>query len=521
MRPLLLLLALAALLAPAHFASIATPEKKLGDPIKDVLDTEAQKAPEEPIDQANTIKDIDNQLLKKAEPIPVKVVVEDVAPVVKDSEDTVKRVEIDLKHPGEPQRQEHETQNPEHFEHEPAPVATIKQMIQDTQEAFNQRFKAVSECIGEWLLDNKPEISLKDSIQDLQETFMENIEKVNATIQSYWDQTKEDSEKKVEITKMQSGLKVLEEKFETGVKDLNNGVRNLAVLKETRDDASSTTAKPPGIQFPGFVTNFWTSVTNGFSNVTNQFQNIIGQGNNSSTGAVGVQSDETSASTSKPTVFQAIQNQIQGIFQGRPQGTQSDEQPGGQTGPFAQVIQNVPLLQNFVNFIQPKPQEPSKQPAQSTNSAGSNVVPADPAKPSDQQQKKPEEASGAAPAPAPAAAATAQGPIQQIIQRNPIVQGIAGAVQKIQHTINNPEKPREGTTEEKGDVKAGFFPYYGYGHRPHRPSDVAAWQAFVTGLIGSIGATINGTATTISTAVNSAINTIGSNIETIISSTTG
>ncbi|XP_061717851.1 uncharacterized protein LOC133525569 isoform X1 [Cydia pomonella] len=514
MRPLVLVLALAALLAPARSASIATPEKKLGDPIKDVLDTEAQKAPEEPIDQANTIKDIDNQLLKKAEPIPVKVVVEDVAPVVKDSEDTVKRVEIDLKHPGEPQRQEHETQNPEHYEDDSAPVATIKQMIKDSQEAFNQRFKDVSECIGEWLLDNKPEISLKDSIKDLQETFMENIEKVNSTIQSYWNQDKADSEKKVEIKKVQTGLKVLEEKFETGVQDLNNGVRNLAVLKETRDDASTTTAKPPGIQFPGFVTNFWTSVTNGFSNVTNQFQNIIGQGSNA-TGASGLQSDETSASTSKPTVFQAIQNQIQGIFQGRPQGAQSDEQPAGQTGPFAQVIQNVPLLQNFVNFIQPKPQsnEPSKptQPAQSTNIEGSNVVPAEPAKPADQQQKKPDEA------PAPAS----QGPIQQIIQRNPIAQSIAGAVQKIQHTINNPEKPREGTTEEEGDVKAGFFPYYGYGHRPHRPSDVAAWQAFVTGLIGSIGATINGTATTISTAVNSAINTLGTNIETIISSATG
>ncbi|XP_063624897.1 uncharacterized protein LOC134796678 isoform X1 [Cydia splendana] len=519
MRPLVLVLALAALLAPAHLASIATSEKKLGDPIKDVLDTEAQKAPEEPIDQANTIKDIDNQLLKKADPIPVKVVVEDVAPVVKDSEDIVKRVEIDLKHPGEPQRQEHETQNPEHYEDDSAPVATIKQMIKDSQEAFNQRFKDVSECIGEWLLDNKPDISLKDSIKDLQDTFMENIEKVNSTIQSYWNQDKADSEKKVEIEKVQSGLKVLEEKFETGVQDLNNGVRNLAVLKQTRDDASTTTVKPsgiPGIQFPGFVTGFWSSVTNGFSNVTNQIQNIIGQASNNSSGASGVQSDETSASTSKPTVFQAIQNQIQGIFQGRPQGAQSDEQPAGQTGPFAQVIQNVPLLQNFVNFIQPKPQtnEPGK-PAQTTNSEGSNVVPADPANPADQQQKKPDEAPAAAPAPA------SQGPIQQIIQRNPIVQGIAGAVQKIQHTINNPEKPREGTTEEKGDVKAGFFPYYGHGHKPHRPSDVAAWQAFVTGLIGSIGATINGTATTISTAVNSAINTIGSNIETIISSTTG
>ncbi|XP_063364982.1 uncharacterized protein LOC134653537 [Cydia amplana] len=518
MRPLVLVLALAALLAPAHSASIATAEKKLGDPIKDVLDTEAQKAPEEPIDQANTIKDIDNELLKKAEPIPVKVVVEDVAPVVKDSEDTVKRVEIDLKHPGEPQRQEHETQNPEHFEDDSAPVATIKQMIKDSQDAFNQRFKDVSECIGEWLLDNKPEISLKDSIKDLQETFMENIEKVNSTIQSYWNQDKADSEKKGEIEKVKSGLKVLEEKFESGVQDLNNGVRNLAVLKQTRDDASTTTAKPSGIQFPGFVTGFWSSVTNGFSNVTNQIQNIIGQGNNNATGASGVQSDETSAATSKPTVFQAIQNQIQGIFQGRPQGAQSDEQPAGQTGPFAQVIQNVPLLQNFVNFIQPKPQsnEPGK-PAQSTNSEGSNVVPAEPAKPTDQQQKKPDETPAPAPAPAPAS----QGPIQQIIQRNPIVQGIAGAVQRIQHTINNPEKPREEATEEKGDVKAGFFPYYGHGHKPHRPSDVAAWQAFVTGLIGSIGATINGTATTISMAVNSAINTLGSNIESIISSTTG
>ncbi|XP_063538375.1 uncharacterized protein LOC134747697 isoform X2 [Cydia strobilella] len=467
MRPHVLVLTLAALLAPAHFASIATSEKILVDPIKDVLDTEAQKAPEETIDQANTIKDIDNQLLKKAEPIPVKVVVEDVAPVVKDSEDTVKRVEIDLKHPGEPQRQEHETQNPEHYEDDSAPVATIKQMIKDSQEAFNQRFKDVSECIGEWLLDHKPDVSLKDSINDLQETFMENIEKLNSTIQSYWNPDKANSEKKVEIKKVQSGLKFLEEKFETGVQNLNNGVRNLAVLKETRDDAGTTTAKPPGIQFPGFVMNFWTTVSNGFNNVTNQFQNMIGQGSNNATaGEPGVQSDETSASTSKPTVFQAIQTQIQGIFQGRPQGAQSDEQPAGQTGPFAQVIQNVPLLQNFVNFIQPKPQsnEPGK-PVQSTNSEGSNVVPAEPAKPADQQQKKPDEEPATAPAPA------SQGPIQQIIQRNPIVQGIAGAVQKIQHTINNPEKPREEITEEKGDVKAGFFPYYGYGHRPHRPSD--------------------------------------------------
>lgn len=44
-------------------------------------------------------------------------------------------------------------------------------------------------------------------------------------------------------------------------------------------------------------------------------------------------------------------------------------------------------------------------------------------------------------------------------------------------------------------------------------SIVTAWSNFVNSLIGTIGATVNGSTTAISSAVNSGIDTVGSNLQ--------
>ncbi|XP_073946458.1 uncharacterized protein [Choristoneura fumiferana] len=540
MRPhVCLLLALAALHARA--ATIPAPaqsniEKKIAVAVKDVLekDAELQNVSLDPelIDETNVVKDIDNKLLKQVggDAIPVKVVVDEVKPSLKASEDkkdcdkldvdddaNIKRVEIDLKHPGEPQRQEHETQNPEHFENEHVALATFKKMINDAQNVFNKGFSDITHGIKDLLDDHEPAVSVQQNIDHLHETFMEHMDKLNATIQSYWNpEAVEDKEKQVSVKNVESGLKVLEENFEYGVKSLTTGVEVLSVLKsEIREDAASTTEKPssnPVFQnLFQYFQQFQNTMQHGFGNMTTNVQNFFtSQGNNSSAAALGAQSDEgAKPSTSRP-VWQGIQNAFQGLFNSgqQQQGAPNDE--SAPSGPFTQILQNNPFMQTVIGFIQPKPPQaqtqstqpaPSK-PAQSTDSEGSNVVPATEDKPADEQQQKDKpEAQPAKPQ---------VGPIQQIIQKNPIVQGITGAVNRIQTSINNREKPREepvapaekpaapaeepaapvekpaAPAEESagGSEKAGFFPYGGY-HHGHRPSDEHNNDVDISGVVKS------------------------------------
>lgn len=500
MRPhVCLLLALAALHARA--ATIPAPaqsniEKKLAEAVKEVLekDTELQNVSldQDIIDETNVVKDIDNKLLKQVggDAIPVKVVVEEVQPSLKAGEDKkdcdkldidddadIKRVEIDLKHPGEPQRQEHETQNPEHFENEHVAVATFKKMINDAQNVFNKGFSDVTHGINDLLDDHEPVVSVKDSIDHLHETFKEHMDKLNATIQSYLNpEAVEDKDKQASVKKVESGLKVLEDDFEYGVKSLETGVEVLSILKsDSRDDTSSTTEKPSFNPVFGFFQNFQNTIQHGLGNLTSNVQNFFNnQGDNSTSAVAGAQADEGVKPPSRPTVWQGIQNTVQGFLNPgqQQQGAQNDEP--APSGPFAQVIQN-PFVQGVINFIQPKPQQAQTQsaqpappkPAQSTDSEGSNAVPATEEKPADEQQQNKDK-------PESQPAKPQAGPIQQIIQKNPIVQGITGAVQRIQHNINNPEKPREEPAAPvegaEGSEKGGFFPYGGY-HHGHRPND--------------------------------------------------
>lgn len=480
---------------------------------KDGVPPENASSEQELIDSANAVKDIENNLRVKAiESIPVSVVVEgDISnPVENEVASDVKRVELDLKNPGKPQRQEHETQNAVHYDDaEQEMVTTVKQTVEDTQNALKQGFQGVTQGIQNWIANNEQLSAIQASLNNLQENFNEHVTKINSTLHTFWDNRfgsnppdQSNTESKPEIETVESHLKILENNFQTGVKALSEGVQVFATLKAENDPSSPTPTVPNNL-FLQYLQLFQNTLTQGFSNVTQALQNYVGQSpnnNSSSSGGLlqswnnGIQSifnpasssqgddqSDDEGSTSRPTIWQGIQSSIQNILSpGQAQGQASQD---GQTTngastpnrPIAQAIQNLPFVQGVVSLIQPnrpgaqpastgsqsetpakQPEKPAKQPEkpadpEAPNQPGSNVVPIPDIKPVADVKEPAQE-----PEKPVAQAATAEqptnnnGPIKNIIQNNPIVKGISNAVQKLQASINNPEKPRE---EEKMPAK--------------------------------------------------------------------
>ncbi|CAG9788433.1 unnamed protein product [Diatraea saccharalis] len=550
MRPhayIVLLLAVHARAATIQNPTAPELQKKLPEePPKEASPLDNVSSEQELLDSANTIKDVENNLRVKAiDSIPVKVIVEN----ADDDTSDVKRVEVDLEHPGEPQRQEHDTQSPVSYSHEQQIVSTVKQTISDTQSALKQGFQGVTQGLQDWIANNEQLNSIQQNIQGLQQSFTNQINKLNETLQSYLNNqgsaniVQSDNKNKPEFDNVENNLKSLEDNFKIGVKALSEGVQIFASL---RDDEKPT--PPPNNLFLQYLQLFQQTVSQGFSNVTQAIQSYVGQNNpnntaanggifqglnngiqnifsqGGSTAAPGAQSDEPV--TQKPTIWQGIQSSIQNILNpGQNQASPSDQvgqAPSGPSGPIAQAIQNNPFVQGVVNLIQPnkpaaqqpQPEKPAAQQPKPEKPAaaapptpeGSNVVPAasSESKP-DADQQQPAKATEQQAVP------NNNGPIKNIIQNNPIVQGISGAVQRLQSSINggNPEKPRDAVVGEQA-VKSDDT--QGKGHHG-ASATVTAWSNFVNSLIGTIAAAINGTAATVGSTVNGAINTLGTNIQ--------
>ncbi|XP_053608774.1 uncharacterized protein LOC128674310 [Plodia interpunctella] len=482
---------------------------------KEILPVDNTPASQELTEQEISVNEVQNSIKK----IPVKVFVEDAKPVVNEKLDdielddglNIKRVEIDLKNPGEPQRQEHETQNPEHFEE---PASTIKQTVAEAQVNVKQGLQDVSQGIQDWISNNEQINNIQQSIQSLQDNFKEQLNKLNQTVQSFLPQTDNPAVPQTKaFENIDSTLKTLEETFQKTINKMSDGItaytlfatpslRQAAETGSTTSGGSSTGGSATGGAatsnniFLQYLQSLQSTITQGFANVTASIQNTInanGSGNGAnntfagagsfinglgsgiqnifnpngqSTTVAGTQSDESASTTARPgwPIWQNIQNSLQNILTPGQNQAGANATQSSSTGPIAQAIQNNPIVQAVGNFIQPnrpgaqtpvtaapaKPeadtQSADAQPA-ATNQEGNNAVPAP------TEDKNPED-----------------GPIKKIIQNNPIMKGISGAVQKIQN-IGNPEKPRdtlegEDPEQEKGGILLYDKPH-GAGHGGH------------------------------------------------------
>uniref|UniRef100_A0A2A4K8T2 Uncharacterized protein n=1 Tax=Heliothis virescens TaxID=7102 RepID=A0A2A4K8T2_HELVI len=481
----LLLVASAALHARA--ATIPETEKKLIDIVPDNLDKLPENTPSEQelIDQANTIKDVENKLKIKPEDIPVEVIVEDSQPALKagnEQDEEVNRPEPDLRNPGPPQRQEHETQNPEYYASEQQAILLFRQSVNEAQNVLRQKFQGIADSIQNMIGNNEPIQTLQQNILSLRDGFSAQMNKLNATIQSYLNTESSGADKPdVEQTKasfhqIEKGLFKLRNDFQSGMNTLVDVV-GVAGMGKADNEVASAGAPPvsaspapagPGIQFFQYLQNMQTAVSNTFKNITD----TITQNWSPSTPATpvvvgGVQSDAqvTPATvTSAPNIWQNLQNQITSIIS--PGQSQSPlfpgfPQPG--SGGIGAAFQNG--VQNLINIFRPGNSAPptaaaQPSPAVQPQPAQTVVKPSEPAsKPSSEAQAEPAKPAEPVEQPAQAAAATpAAGPIRQILQNNPITKGITGAVQRLQN-INNPEKPRDSeqakeTAEDKADTES-------------------------------------------------------------------
>ncbi|XP_013196548.2 uncharacterized protein LOC106139612 [Amyelois transitella] len=485
---------------------------------KEVLPIDNNPHPNQELtEQEIAVNEVQNSIKHAKIPgIPVTVVIEKdkvndekLDDIELDDGADIKRVEIDLKNPGAPQRQEHETQNPEHFEE---PGNNMKQTVVDAQNNVQQGLQGVSQGIQDWIANNEQVTNIQQSLQSLQDNFKEQLSKLNQTVQSFLPQASNPanpSEKKA-FENIDSTLRTLEDTFQRTVEKMADGVRAYALfapsLRQATEGSGSGSTTTGGSASGGSSSNnnfflqylqaLQTTISQGFANVTSTIQNSLtanGSGNGSnntfagpgsfisgigsgiqnifaqSTTPADSQSDESGSTTARPgwPIWQGIQSSLQNILSpGQNQASQNSTQAGG-AGPIAQAIQNNPIVQAVGNFIQgaggqqPVTQAPAQpesqadsQPAQSadpqpSSQEGSNAVPSEP-KPSSEEN------------------APQEGPIKKIIQNNPIMKGISGAVQKIQ-SIGNPEKPRDTLEGEQPDNEKGLFLYdkYGYGHGGH------------------------------------------------------
>ncbi|XP_021181147.3 uncharacterized protein LOC110369876 [Helicoverpa armigera] len=470
----LLLVASAALHARA--ATIPETEKKLIDIVPDNLDKlpENTSSEQELIDQANTIKDVENKLRVKPEDIPVEVIVEDAQPALKagnEEEEELNRPEPDLRNPGPPQRQEHETQNPEYYASEQQTIILFRQSVNEAQNVLRQKFQGIADSIQNMIENNEPIQTLQQNILSLRDGFSAQMNKLNATIQSYLNTETADAEKPdVEQTKasfhqIEKGLFKLRNDFQSGMNTLVDVVGVSGMGKADNEVASSgaTAVSPtqapaagPGVQFFQYLQNMQTAVSNTFKNITDTITQTWNPSTTAAPAIIGVQSDAQvtpATATSAPNIWQNLQNQINNIIYPN-QNQQNPLFPGA--GGIGVAIQNG--VQNFMNIFRPGNQapaavagQPAVQPTQTEPKPSESA-----SKPSSEAQAEPAKPVQAAePAAQVAAVTPAPGPIRQILQNNPITKGITGAVQRLQN-INNPEKPRDSeqakdTAEDKAD----------------------------------------------------------------------
>ncbi|CAH1636715.1 unnamed protein product [Spodoptera littoralis] len=500
----LLLVAVAVLHARAASIPVTETEKKLIDIVPDNLDKlpENTSSEQELIDQANSVNDVDNTLRVKPEDIPVEVVVENVQPALKnddESDEEIIRPTPDLRNPGPPQRQEHETQNPEYYASEQETVLLFKQSVNDVQNAVRQGFQGIADGIQNVIQgNNEPIQTLHQSIQSLRDGFAAQMDKLNGTIQSYLNSDRSSSDQPaVEQTKagfhqIEKGLFKLRSDFNKGVNYFADGVGLVASLRAENQAANPSAGASPAAPAPAptpapvlpmfqYLQNFQAAVGGTLQNFTETINRIAQNAgwnnpfNQAPAAPAAAAAQPAQAAQPAPATPQGAQSDtpvapgasipapqwpnIQDLWSNFVSSGQNagvfpkPGQFGSGSGPIASYFQNG--YNNLVNIFQPRPGQATQgaQPAASGQPAPA-PQPETVAKPEEPATKPEATAEPAKPAAETPAASTqtdgaaAVGPIRQILQNNPITKGITGAVQKLQN-LNNPEKPRDAEVEKK------------------------------------------------------------------------
>ncbi|XP_037293377.1 uncharacterized protein LOC115452672 [Manduca sexta] len=407
---------LALLAVGAHSASLpdVQSEKKL---VIDDGKPPAENVSSEPelVEPANTIIDVENNLKNnaKVEDIPVAVIV-DVQPVVNNAptedepeEIEVKRLLVDLKDPGPPQHQEHETQNPEYYEDAQRMVSSVKEEIQESKVVLKEGFQDVTNGIQNWYANNEQINNIQNSINNLQESFSSQLQKLNDTLQLLLKpdskplSLEEEKAAEKKIQNIEAGLNNLESNFKAGVQSLSEGVQVVATLKEEGTNeagnaGSSSTAAPAQptniLQLLGqLVTNMQSSMTTSLNNMSTAVNNFVVDYRPNFTlpslpnlfpqNAATPLADTPvgSATTARPSAWQNIQTSFNNLFNPNqtPQNVQNDSPTQAPTGPFG--IPPFPIITSIVNLIQrpgaQSTQKPAEAPQANPAPQGSNVVP--------------------------------------------------------------------------------------------------------------------------------------------------
>ncbi|CAH0727256.1 unnamed protein product, partial [Brenthis ino] len=481
-------------------ASIPSSEKKIDDLDNVDLDNVESELVDQPI-----VQDLDNNL-RKASDIRVKVIEE---PVVldensndyipnKDESINIKRLEIDLNNPGPPQRQEHETQNPENYGEKEKGVYAIIQKTKEAESVYTKGLKEVSDSLLNINEESDKFPVVLENLKNFNESFSIEIEKLNDTIRSHLEskpaELDGESQKDPKLKIVESAIQNLKLNFKIVVDTLNEGIELLSIIRDQDEpiksatkalvkeeieavkESASNSATQPAAQGSG-SSNWFSSLTailQNFLPVNNNMNNIF---QNFSFPNIISGSGGQSSTAQQPT---------------KPSGAQSDESAPASSAPAPGIALWTPqgIFHNIIQLISRPSQSVSQQPTNSNSTPEKEgAPPKQPEKESGVQADAippPVSASAASPAPAkaedqqpvqpailPQAAPEQQavvtpeqpaqsGPIQQFVQNNPIIKGIQSAVQRLQGSPNS-ETPRNEIVENdmKEDAELENKGHYG------------------------------------------------------------
>lgn len=455
---------------------------------------------EDPLDKDVTPEIIAvNDLRVKPVDIPVEII-EDSRPAIKtnevaDDDEEIKRPSIDLRNPGPPQRQEHETQNADHFP-DVQKLSTVRETILQTQDLLRQGIQGIGDDITNWLSTDEQVNPIQENIQSLRDTFTIQIQKLNEAVKGLaapqplrTEKIPESKQTSPNLKKVEASIHTLENNLDKGMRALSEGVSIVAILRAEDENAAAVDPAPAPVPAPApaqsappsspvtvsppnvvlqFISNLQSSVSDSIRNMTEALNNVPAVQNiqnflnpTASTPATGVLADSPEGTTPRPAnnpwswPFPNIQNifSVQSPGQSGTAGQPPAAAPGAIATGFQNLqiaFQNNPIVQGITGLVTnntPKPNDDKKPETLAVTAAPSAVA--------DNVAAAPSAAAGAA---VPA------GPIRQILSNNPVVQSIAGTVQRIQSSINNPETPRD--TEKSEDLETKGGGYYG-GNRPN------------------------------------------------------
>ncbi|CAG5023558.1 unnamed protein product [Parnassius apollo] len=444
-------------LAVVHARAACVPIEAEKPQADEIIKHEENK---EIVEQLNNADKVENNLRNIPENIPVAIV-EDTKPAQEINENSndyipsddepsinIKRVEIDLKNPGPPQRQEHETQNPEFYAERNNLVADIRQKLLDTENNVKKSVSEVNEGFENWVPNTEHLTVIQKDIKEMQNKFLTQVSNLRLTLEGYLSPESiksdtVDTEYVANLRDVRNRLKILEVNFKAGVETLSEGVKTLATAKADGEKPAETgspnpapanPSEPPTNPFSQMLLQLSNAIGDAFNGMQSAIQSITNPQNQ--TPPVGTQSDDA-ATPARPSMWEVWQSQFQSfINQFRPQVSPAtnvaeakpqNSQPAQAVSAPAQPVQPQPVQPLAAQSqavqpesVQPQPESVQPQPVQPQPSQEAQSEPAEP--------------------PKETPASTAQtGPIRKIVENNPFVKGI---VQRIQ-SISNPEKPRD------------------------------------------------------------------------------